>query len=310
MKNIKVILKVFLCFLFYISLFNFSFAEKLEDLKIGKYVNDNANIIDDGVELELNTKLYNYFASTTHQIVVVTVNNMDGDYIENYSIRLAEKIKAGGEKNDNGVILLVSKEDRKMRIEVGYGLEGVLTDARSSNIVSNIITPEFKKENYTEGIRGGVEEIIKITSDENYSKSLDSKNSNDFLLKTLSKIPFEFFIFIFFFGFTIIQWLISILARTKSWWLGGVFGLIISTIIYFALFASLFIFLITILGFIFDYFISKNYKEHAEKIKNGPPDWWAGGSNFGGGGGWSSRSGGGFSGGGGSFGGGGSSGSW
>lgn len=314
MKNIKIISKVFLCFLFLLSAEFFGAvvvsAEKLEDLKVDKYVNDYANIIDDSVEQELNTKLYNYFASTTHQIVVVTVNNMDGDYIENYSIKLAEKIKAGSEKNDNGVIFLVSKDDKKLRIEVGYGLEGVLTDAKSANIIRNIITPEFKNENYTQGIKNGTEEIIKITSDENYSKSLEGKEVNNLFFKFLNKTPFEVFVLIFLFGFTILQWIISVLARTKSWWLGGVFGFIISCILYFALFASLFVFLITILGFVFDYFISKNYKEHAQKLKDGPPDWWAGGSNFGGGGGWSSRSGGGFSGGGGSFGGGGSSGSW
>ncbi len=309
MKNIKIILKVFLCFLFLVAGASVVSAEKLEDLKVDKFVNDYANIIENNTELELENKLRIFFASSTHQIVVVTVNNMSGDYIENYSIKLAQMLKAGSEKNDNGVLLLVSKDDKKLRIEVGYGLEGVLTDAKSANIIRSIITPEFKNNNYTEGIKAGTEEIIKITSDENYSKSLDKKETNSLFLKLLSKIPFEFFILIFFFGFTILQWIISVLARTKSWWLGGVFGFIISCILYFALFASLFLFLITILGFVFDYFISKNYKEHAEKLKSGPPDWWAGGSNFGGGGGWS-NSGGGFSGGGGGFGGGGSSGSW
>jgi uncharacterized protein len=234
---------------------------------------------------------------------------MDGDYIENYSVKLAEKIKAGSEKNDNGVLLIISKEDRKIRIEVGYGLEGVLTDVKSFNIIRNIITPEFKKENYTQGIKNGVEEIVKITSDEKYDPSKTSSPSNIFM-KILSKFPPEIFFIIFFFGFGIVQWIISILGRTKSWWLGGVIGLIISGVLFYFVIQSLFIFLITIFGFVFDYFISKNYKEHAQKLKDGPPDWWAGGSTFGGGGGWSNSSGGGFSGGGGGFGGGGSSGSW
>jgi uncharacterized protein len=313
MKNIKVTLKIFLCFLFLVKVVVYGVsvanAEKLENLRIDRYVNDNANIIDDKAQTEIETMLFNHFASTTHQIVVVTVNNINGDYIENYSIKLAEKIKAGTEKNDNGVILLISKEDRQLRIEVGYGLEGVLTDVKSSYVIRNIITPEFKKENYTEGIKNGVKEIIKITNDENYSKSLGINNNSNTFLKILLLLPLEILVIFFFFGIGIVQWTVSVLGRTKSWWLGGVIGLIISLVIYFTLFASLFVFLITIFGFVFDYFISKNYKEHISGKKSGPPDWWAGGSTFGGGSGWTNSSGG-FSGGGGSFGGGGSSGNW
>ena len=311
MKNIKMILKVFLCFFLLIGAHGASVAnaEKIEDLKVDKYINDFANIIEDNTESELENKLRAFFASTTHQLVIITVNNMDGDYLENYTIKLAEKIKVGSEKNDNGVILFIAKDERKVRIEVGKGLESVLTDAKSSNIIRNIITPEFKKGDYTTGIKNGAQEIINVTSDENYVASGDNKNTNLFL-KILSKFPPEIFLVIIFFGFGAMQWVISILGRTKSWWLGGVIGFAISIFIYFLLFSSLFIFLITILGFIFDYFISKNYKEHAEKLKDGPPDWWAGGSTFGGGGGWNNSSGGGFSGGGGSFGGGGASGSW
>ena len=317
MKNIKILLKFFLFFLFLISACVFSAsvasAEKLEDLKVDKYVNDFAGIIDDNTESELEKKLYNYFASTTHQIVVVIVNNIDGDYIENYSIKLTEKIKAGSEKNDNGIILLIAKDDKQMRLEVGYGLEGVLTDSRSSYITNNIIKPEFKNGNYTAGIKNGVEEIIKITSQENYGKGIDekSKNNSNILLKILSKFPPEVFLIIFFLGFGAIQWFISVLGRTKSWWLGGIVGFLISVILFYLVIQSLFIFLITLFGFLFDYLISKNYKEHSERLKDGPPDWWAGGSTFGGGSGWSGSSGGGgFSGGGGGFGGGGSSSSW
>lgn len=304
----KVLIVCAFCFAFILT----SNAEKIEDLNVNKYVNDYANIIEDNIELELENKLRTYFASTTHQIVVVTVNNMSGDYIENYSIKLAEKIKAGGEKNDNGVILLIAKEEKGIRVEVGRGLEGVLTDAKSSRVIRNIIAPEFKKGDYTTGIKNGAEEITKITSNENYAGSSYNKNANsNIFLKILSKIPLEFFIIIFFFGLSIFQWLISIMGRTKSWWLGGVIGFLISAILFYLVIQSLFIFLITLFGFLFDYFISKNYKEHSQRLKDGPPDWWAGGSTFGGGSGWSGSSGGGgFSGGGGSFGGGGASGSW
>ena len=316
MKNIKIIKNIFLCFLFCISFLNVSFAENIADLKVDKYVNDYANIIEDSKQLELEKDLSAYFSSTTHQIVIVTVNNMNSDYIENYSIKLAEKIKAGSEKNDNGVMLLVAKEEKKIRIEVGYGLEGVLTDASAARIINNIITPEFKNNNYTAGIVNGIQEILKYTSNENYGldKNKEEGKSSNGLLKFLTHMPVEIFFILFFFGVSIFQWIISIFGRTKSWWLGGVvggvFAITIVSIFGFILFSILSAAAITIFGFIFDYFISKNYKEHVAGTKSGPPDWWAGGAGLGGGSGWSSSSGGGFSGGGGGFGGGGSSGSW
>ena len=331
MKNIKVIKSIFLCFLFCLSILNISFAEKISDLKVDKYVNDYANIIDDNKEAELNNILYKYFASTTNQIVVVTVNDIDGDYIESYSIKLAEKIKAGGEKNDNGVLLLVAKDDRKMRIEVGYGLEPVLTDGESSYIINNILKPEFKNNNYTSGIENGVTEIIKVldnSSDVNYSNYANESSDSDsksgvsnIFYKFLSHIPIEFFFVLFFFGVSAFQWFVSVLGRTKSWWLGGVVGGVFAAVIVaifgVAILSMIIGSVIILFGFIFDYFISKNYKEHVAGIKSGPPDWWAGGVTLGGGSSsdsdssWSSSSSdSGFSGGGGSFGGGGSSGSW
>jgi len=290
-------------------------AEKVDDLKIDKYVNDFANIIDDNSENNLNTELANYDASTTNQIVVVTVNNLDDDYIEHYSIKLAEKIKAGTEARDNGVILLVAKDDRKMRIEVGYGLEGALTDIESNDIINNILKPAFQKEDYTGGIVNGTHAIEESIAGEytNDSPAISSQNISKIIF---SIIPFIFIIFII-----LIQWLASILGRTKSWWLGGIFGLFAGGIVY-LIFATtlsiILIFIFSILGFIFDYFVSKNYKQHLKDEKKGPPKWWSGGTWAAGssfwnnrrGGGWGGGSSGGFSGGGGSFGGGGSSGSW
>lgn len=287
-----------------------SFAEKVEDLNVSRYVNDYANIIDDDVENQLNQRLYDFAASTTHQIVVVTVNNMDGDYIEHYSIKLAEKIKAGTAKNDNGVILLIAKDDRKMRIEVGYGLEGVLTDGVSSNIINTNLKPAFQKGDYTRGISSAVDRIVNITSGEeipkegNYLSSVNYSNSNLWVV----------LFYMVFFGAFVVSWLGSILGRTKSWWLGGVIGFVIALVLFLLVAKIIWFFLLTIAGFVFDYFVSKNYKEK-KSTKDGP-DWWSGGTwGPGSGGGWgggysSSSGGGGFSGGGGGFGGGGSSGSW
>lgn len=94
------------------------YAEKIENLTIDRYVNDYAQVIDDPIELTLNNQLAQFATVHGHQILVITVNDLDGDYIEHYSIKLAEKVKAGNAKYDNGLILLLSKNDRAIRIEV------------------------------------------------------------------------------------------------------------------------------------------------------------------------------------------------
>ena len=147
-KSIKIIKSIFIILMLFVLGSSFTSAEKVEDLKVDKYINDYANIIDDNVEAALNNDLYDFYASTTNQVVVETVNNIDGDYIEHYAIKLAEKIKAGGAQYDNGVILLISKDDKLIRIEVGYGLEATLTDSKSRNITDNILRPEVKNKTY------------------------------------------------------------------------------------------------------------------------------------------------------------------
>ncbi|MDQ5957434.1 MAG: uncharacterized protein QG614_409 [Patescibacteria group bacterium] len=301
----------------FILLTSFSFlsvalAEKVNDLKIDRYVNDFANVIDDTEESQLNKELSDFNAMTSNQIVVVTVNNLDGDYIESYGIKLAERIKAGSSKNDNGVILLFSKDDKKVRIEIGYGLEGSLTDSKSHNIINDIMVPEFKGENYTKGLVDGTHSIMEVVKQDNFSTS-----SNGFL-DSIKNTPLINLMFIFFALFVLagvaISWLASVLGRTKSWWLGGLIGFIISLLVYLFLLPITYVFLFSIIGFVFDYFVSKSYKEHKKTRTN--PEWWAGGSwgpGGGFGGGYSGSSGGfggGFGGGGGGFGGGGSSGSW
>ncbi len=125
------------------------------------YVNDFANIIPAEIEQRIEQNLRDYEAKTTNEIAVVTVNSLEGLSIEGYSIGLAEKWQVGKEGKDNGVILLVAPNEREVRIEVGYGLESVLTDARSKIILDRTIIPEFKKGDFVAGIEKGVAEIIK-----------------------------------------------------------------------------------------------------------------------------------------------------
>lgn len=142
------------------------------------FVNDFANIIPDDVEKRIEQTLRDYRAKTTNEITVVTVTSLNGESIEQYTIRLAEKWKVGKKGKDNGVILLIAKEDRKLRIEVGYGLEGVLTDAKAKLIIERVIAPEFKQGNFVAGIEKGVAQIMKtLTPEDSASNKSNAQNS-------------------------------------------------------------------------------------------------------------------------------------
>ncbi|ADN02288.1 TPM domain-containing protein [Spirochaeta thermophila] len=137
----------------------------LPDTPAGR-VNDFADILATETEQTLEQLLARYEEATTNQLVVVTVPSLGGESIESYSISLAEKWKIGQKDKDNGVILLVAPRERLVRIEVGYGLEPVLTDATSALIIQRTILPAFREGAYDEGVRLGVEKIIEATTDE------------------------------------------------------------------------------------------------------------------------------------------------
>jgi len=103
---------------------------------------------------------------TTCELVVLIIPTTGSETIEEYSMRAAEKWKIGKKEKDNGVILLIAKNDRKVRIEVGYGLEGILTDASSIRIIDNYIVPEFKNGDFYGGIYSGVGQISGILKGE------------------------------------------------------------------------------------------------------------------------------------------------
>lgn len=121
---------------------------------------DNAGMIDQARERHLSGLLQGHEEATTNQIVVVTLSDLDGVAIESYGYQLGRHWGIGQAGKDNGVLLIVAKKERKVRIEVGYGLEGVLTDAISSNIINSIIVPEFKKAQFGSGIEQGTVAII------------------------------------------------------------------------------------------------------------------------------------------------------
>ncbi|MER3445973.1 MAG: hypothetical protein C4291_03675 [Candidatus Dadabacteria bacterium] len=128
-------------------------------------VSDYASLLTDDQIAGLDAELKRYEDETTNQIAVAIFKSLEGESLEDFSIRLAEKWKIGTRK-DNGVILLIFLDDHGLRIEVGYGLEGTLTDAISSRIIRNDIAPRFRQGDYYGGIEAGIRRIIEATRGE------------------------------------------------------------------------------------------------------------------------------------------------
>lgn len=130
------------------------FARDIPKLK-GR-VNDYANLLSSKDKRDIERYLVDVEQSTSSQLVVLTINSLEGDNLEDFSMRVANKWKVGQASLNNGAILIVSKRDKKIRIEVGYGLEPYLTDAKSSYIIRKAIVPNFKANNFSNGIKEGI----------------------------------------------------------------------------------------------------------------------------------------------------------
>lgn len=227
------------------------------------------------------------------QIAVLIVPTTEPETIEQFSIRVAEAWKIGRKKVDDGAILVVAKDDRRLRIEVGYGLEGALTDVTSKRIIDEIITPKFRDGDFAGGITAGVDRMIGVIDGEPLPEPKRQQQSGNIFDNLESVGPVAFFAVLVFGGIfrTMFGRLLGAavtggLVGLAIWFLAGT--LAIAAII------GVIAFVFTLVG---DSVVSSG----------GGRGGWSGG----GGGGWSGgSSGGGFSGGGGSFGGGGASGRW
>ena len=123
---------------------------------------DNAGIIDAATKAVLTQKLADFEKKGSDQIVVATIPSLDGEEIEPYANRLFRFWKLGQAKENNGVLLLVAPNDRKMRIEVGYGLEGTLTDLHTKLIIENDMVPAFRAGDFSGGINKAVDDMIMV----------------------------------------------------------------------------------------------------------------------------------------------------
>jgi len=167
----RLLLAGILCLLFCLPAFGLAVPERPE----GR-VTDRTGSLTRNQITALERKLATFERETTNQIAVLLIPSLEGDSLEDYSIRLAEKWKIGQQGRNNGVILLIVKNDRKLRIEVGYGLEGALPDALAGTIIRNEISPRFREGQFYQGIDAGVNAVIAATKGE-YKASPKRKRS-------------------------------------------------------------------------------------------------------------------------------------
>ena len=125
---------------------------------------DDAGVLDEGTRAALTQKLAEFETKTTDQFVVVTLKSLQGTSIEDLGVELGRHWRIGQRDKNNGVLLIVAPNERRVRIEVGYGLEGALTDAVSRLIIENGITPRFRAGDFAGGITRGVDDIISVLS--------------------------------------------------------------------------------------------------------------------------------------------------
>ncbi|NJC88801.1 MAG: TPM domain-containing protein, partial [Desulfuromonas sp.] len=127
------------------------------------YVNDTAGLLSPGARGEIENFLAGFERSDSTQIAVLTVPSLEGEDLEGYSVRVAQAWGIGQKGKDNGALLLVAKEERAVRIEVGYGLEDRLTDLLAGRIVDQEIVPRFKAGDFDGGIKAGVQAMVDAT---------------------------------------------------------------------------------------------------------------------------------------------------
>ncbi|NJN41471.1 MAG: YgcG family protein [Flammeovirgaceae bacterium] len=295
------------------------FAQKPVPELWGVRVHDEAGVLKSSTVEQLEQQLKSFEDSTSNQIAILIINSLDGDVLEDYSLRVAETWQLGQHGKDNGVLLLISIDDREMRIEVGRGLEGVLTDATCYLIIRNEITPRFRQGNFDEGVSEAINAITKSIEGEYTADIADTDGPNEFGLSGGEAIFIGIFVFFILgvFTFTALT-----LPGFEGWFL------YLFLIPFYGSF-PIFIFgvqggLITLGSFIIGFPIIKLIfpsswfaKKFPGSNKSGGRQWssssgWSSGGSSGSSSGssWSSSSGSSFSGGGGSFSGGGSSGSW
>jgi uncharacterized protein len=276
-------------------------APALEAPALKGRVNDYGGLLSPGAARRIETLLKDLEEKDSTQIAVLTVPSLDGDSLEDFSMRVAERWKVGRKGLDNGAILVIARDDRKVRIEVGYGLEGRLTDLIAGRIIRERIVPEFRSSRFDQGVLAGVEALADVVRGEFKAPAAPTPGG----------IGADLFPFLILFVF-----LVFALGRVSRR-LGAVGGGVLAPFLgHMALSPGLPILAILAVaglvgGFVLSVVAGISPSGGPRNTRRGPGGGHSGfPGGFSGGGGGFSSGGGGFSGGGGGFGGGGASGSW
>ena len=276
-----------------------AFADVAVPPLVGRVVDQTGTLSGGDIDA-LQKTIRGFEASKGSQIAVLIVPTTSPETIEQYSIRVAETWKIGRKKFDDGVLLVVAKDDRKLRIEVGYGLEGALTDVASKRIIDEVITPNFRRGDFAGGIAQGVSSMMRIIDGEKLPAPPPRQQQNSNLLNHID--PGLMFFGAIFMGGILRALLGRLIGAAATGTIVGVLAWLVAGSLAASLIAAVVVFLISL---VVDLSSSRG---------SGSGSGWSSGSSSSGGS-WSSGSSDSSSssdsgGGGGSFGGGGASGSW
>ncbi|MBI2353927.1 MAG: TPM domain-containing protein [Deltaproteobacteria bacterium] len=267
-------------------------------------VNDYAGMLSPQASANLERKLADFERETTNQIVVLTVPSLEGDDIDVFSIRVADAWKVGQKGKDNGVILILAQAERKVRIEVGMGLQGVLTDLTAGRIIRDVMRPSLRDGDFNRGVEAGIEAVMAATKGEFKATPGERKQ------RTRQSGASSFLTFLIFAGVA------AVVLGAFSRWLGGLAGgagLPLAAAMAFPGLAPKYLLVLGALGLAAGFLLSSLARLGRGGGHGGGGSYWGGGGFGGGGfssGGGFFDGGGGFSGGGGGFDGGGASDGW
>ena len=259
------------------------------------HVTDLTNTLDSIQVQSLDAQLAEFEKTKGAQLAVLMLLTTQPETIEQYGLRVVEQWKLGRKKVDDGALLIIAKDDRKMRIEVGYGLEGVLNDATAKRIIAEVITPLFKQGDFAGGIEAGLQSMMQVVGGEPLPPPVAQQgkqptpNFEAIIILTFVLVVVVGGVLRTLLGRLPAAGLVGGLAGGIAWWiLMPVFGAVAMGVV---------VFVLSLLS---------GTARNAGSFRSGRGD------NSGGfpGGGWGGGGGGGFGGGGGGFGGGGASGSW
>ena len=266
----------------FLLLFFTAVRAEVEIPELSHRVTDLTATLSDQQAVELENRLAAFETKKGSQIAVLIVPTTQPEDIAQFGIRVAEAWKIGRKNVDDGVILIVAKEDRKLRLEVGYGLEGAIPDAIAKRIIAETITPFFKRGDYAGGIDAGVTQLMQLIEGEALpvpdNKSSTQLNEGSFMFILLGGLMAGFV-------------LSAMIGRVMGGMLAGLGTGMLAALIFGLSFAAV------LIGFMVFFIVGVRHR--------GGGGWSSGGGGFGGGSGGSWGGGGG-----GSFGGGGASGSW